>query len=127
MDPARLAVPDCVEGQSGTYTCVLRDEFRVVVKGSQLTSATLTLYDSNTDEIINDRTAQNVLNANDVTIDESGRLTWTVLPDDMALVSDSSLQERHVALFEFAWTDSDSRARTKVHEVWFTVNRIHNE
>src|SRR5262245_61380196 len=69
------------------------------------TTVTLTLYlAGDEDAIINSRDEQNVLNANNVTIDSSGNLLWSIQPADLAIVgSDTQPYEIHVALFEWTW------------------------
>ena len=86
--------------------------------GSTLDSLTLTLRDLRTGEIINSRDAQDVKNANGVTVDEDGRLTWTLLPLDNPFLRknpppfDSDI-ETHLAVFEWAW-NTTKKGRKKV-------------
>lgn len=92
------------EATSGQYTATIRDETAAVLPLSLITAATLTLYAPTSPvTVINSRSAQDVLNANGVTIDEDGLLTWMITPADTA-ISDATLDtERHVALFHFTW------------------------
>lgn len=114
------------ENQSGIYTAKLLDESGNALGSSALTSLTLTLYDKVSTNIINSRTSQNILNANQVTLDAYGKLTWYWLPLDMILVDTTKLTETHIALFEAKWLDTDSRLRQLNHEVIFVVNSISN-
>lgn len=109
------------EATSGRYTATIRDETETVLPVSLITVATLTLYAPTAPiTIINSRNAQDVLNANGVTIDEAGLLTWTITPADTA-ISDATLDtERHIALFHFAW-GGDKGA---YHEVVLVVRNL---
>ena len=83
------------------------DDPQSVVPGSSLLSLTLTLYDVETGQIINQRDNQDVLNTNQVTVDENGLLTWYMQPEDTIIVTDElppDSTEQHIALFTFTWT-----------------------
>jgi hypothetical protein len=108
------------ERTSGSYTATLRDENGAVVPGSVLTSLTLTFTDVRTGEVINGRTAQNVLNANGVTVNESGVMTWTMSAADNQIIGVGLASERHVARFTAQW----GVAKQVVHEVAFEVENL---
>lgn len=91
------------EQQSGLESFTLVDELGVAVPASALTTATLTLSMIPTGTIVNNRNGQNVLNANNVTIDGQGVVTWAVQPADMAILDDTRRLEVHRALFIFTW------------------------
>lgn len=99
----------------------LLDETGTAVAGSIMSTATLTLYDERTKTILNSRNAQNVNNANNVTISDAGVVEWTMQPADNAIVNDRLPSEVHVAVFDFRWDSGTSRA---VHEVKFLVKNI---
>jgi hypothetical protein len=92
------------ERTSTQYTATLRDETGAVVPDTSLSSLLLTLYvpDANL-TIVNGRDSQNVLNANGVTVDASGVLTWTLTPDDTAILDDALEVEQHIALLTYTW------------------------
>lgn len=123
-DPQRFDVPNAVERQSGIYTAALRDENGAPLGAASISSFTLTLYDVNTGTTVNGRYQQNILNANQVTVDAQGQVTWTWLPLDMQILNPNRQQEEHVALFVVKWTDGQGYPRQANHEVHFTVNRI---
>lgn len=102
------------------YTAVIKDESDVAIAAASLNTLTLTLYNSADKAIINSRNAQNVLNANNVVVDSSGNLTWTMQPADNA-ISGSGEFETHVALFEYTWASSTKRGS---HEVTLKVRDI---
>ena len=67
--------------QAGTtriYTATIQDEAGAAIPGASLTSLTLTLRERTTQQIINSRDEQDVLNANGVTVGSDGLLTWTL-------------------------------------------------
>jgi len=99
----------------------LVDEDGVVIPGTLVASATLTLYDQRTGAIINSRNQQNVNNANNVTIADTGILSWVLQPADNAIVNSKLAQEVHVAVFDLRWDAGSSRS---LHEVKILVNNI---
>jgi hypothetical protein len=110
------------ERSTAKYTSdPLLDEDGVYVPGAVITTATLTLYDLKSGKIINSRNAQNVNQANGVTISSLGVVTWTMVPADNAIIDDRMATEVHVAVFDFRWDGGTSRA---VHEVRFLVKNI---
>lgn len=90
------------ERTTGTFTTTLRDNAGVAIPAASLATLTLTLYRESDLSIINTRDGQNVLNANNVTVDSAGLLTWSIQALDRVIGDDTLIQERHRALFE--WT-----------------------
>lgn len=123
-DPLKFVVQNAVEQESGVYRAVLKDENGVAVNSNVLTQFLLTLYAMPNQAIVNNRSAQNALNANNVTVDVNGNVTWIWLPADMTILNPNLPVEEHVALFEAKWLDSQSNPRQLNHEVRFQVNRI---
>lgn len=103
------------------YTAVLKDETGAVIGSGTLSSLKLTLYNRADGSIINTRNQQNVLNANGVTVDASGNLTWTMDPADNPIVDATLSYEEHVALFEIGWS---SDAKKNNHEVIVRVENV---
>jgi hypothetical protein len=71
---------------------------------ASISTLVLTLYAikaDGTDQIINTRNAQNVLNTNGVTVTVGGFLTWIISIADTTLVEAIPF-ERHIALFEWS-------------------------
>lgn len=88
---------------AGTFTAtVLAPNGVDPLPASQITAFTITLYDSETGTIINSRDSQNILNANDVTIDEDGHLTWLIQAEDNIIVDDHLETEDHIV--DLFWT-----------------------
>lgn len=106
------------ERTTNVYQADLQDPNGVAIPAVDLTTLTLTLYDKVTGTVLNGRTAQDVLNANNVTVDSAGRLIWTLQPADTAIVTPAKELETHVALFEFTW---QAGAKRHWHAVTFEV------
>ncbi len=113
---------------------ILKDEDENVILLSTISAATLTLYDVYSEEIINSRNNQNILNANNVTIDAtSGLLSWLIQAEDNIIVGlvdhlglghendDVDWLEEHIALFQIEW---DSGSKKKSHEIRLLVKNI---
>lgn len=91
------------------------------VPAASLATMTLTLYSLHSQAVINARNAQNVLNANNVTIDANGVLTWEVQPADNPILDDTLAVERHRALFAWTWGGGSKAGK---HEVDFEVRNL---
>ena len=79
---------------------------------AEISSATLTYHnDDSSSTIINGRSSQDVLNANDVTISETGLLTWHMTSSDTAMVDSSLDVESHTATFTITTTDGQTLHR----------------
>lgn len=109
------------EDSTSTYTAILRDQDGVAVGAASLTALTLTLYNEATGAIINSRNAQNVLNANNVTVSAGGVLTWSMQEEDNPIIDSGLGIELHTALFAYTW---DSGARSSRHEAVFQVQNL---
>lgn len=94
------------EQSSGRYSATVTDESKSPLPASSLTTLMLTLYDVDTGTIINRRDGQDVLNANDVTVDGDGNLIWSMKAEDSIIVDADAHpvgeKEKHIALFR--WT-----------------------
>jgi len=106
-------------GTSGQFTGTLQnaDGTAVVYDAGEtetprISTLTLTLRDAATGTILNSRNSQNVLNANDVTVDAAGALKWLIQPTDTAMHDSTKAVEEHLAEFSFTYTDTDSNTKT---------------
>ncbi len=83
-----------------------KDESGVALGSGDIIHILMTLYDVASGGVINNRLLQDVKNANDVTIDASGNLAYTVQPADNIIV-DSAIAvgstEDHVAHLVWCW------------------------
>lgn len=91
----------CVnEGSTVDYTATLTDKAGVVIPLSSLTSLALTLKNVENGEIINNRDAVDVKNANNGTYHAtSGLFTMNFQPEDAAIENETARVDRHVATF----------------------------
>ncbi len=110
-------------GGSGQYTGTLQtaDGTAVVYDAGgtatpRISTLTLTLKDAASTSVVNSRNAQDVLNANNVTVDSAGALKWLIQPGDTALLDSSRAVEEHLARFTFAYVDTDLLTKTGVFE-----------
>jgi sugar lactone lactonase YvrE len=109
------------EKTSALYTADVQDHQENAIGSSDLGTLTLTLYDVDTNTIINSRNAQNVLNANGVALDANGNLSWVMSADDNTIVTSTTVQESHIALFQWTW---DSGNKAGKHEVQIYVENL---
>lgn len=102
-----------LERTSGLVTAVIVGNDGVTaIPGSTLTGLLLTLYavrGNGTEEILNGRNQQNVLNANNATVDETGLFSWVVQPADTTIVETILRFERHLALLEWTWANGSGK------------------
>lgn len=110
------------EGNSGQIISTITDTEGVFVPSDALTEAELTLYDQQTESIINTRDAQDILGVGSpvgdhgVTIyptlqtDSEGNtynVKWVLVPADNVIVTERRQMERHRAMFRFVWPDGE--------------------
>lgn len=100
---------------SGVITGVIRDKDGDPIPGSQLTVLNFTLRDIDTGTILNNRQTDDILPGSPVPVDEEGNLEVLLEREDNAIVTASKQVERHLALFEFEWSDGGG---TETVEVW---------
>lgn len=112
---------DVNQDNSGKYVAKLVDENGDALSYEVLDTLQLTLYDSKTEDIINSRDEQNVLNTNDVTLDCEGNLVWVWTPEDMPKILTKPDPEVHIALWRAVWNSGESQI---LHEVKFRVHGI---
>ena len=92
------------------------------VASAAMTTMTLTLYDARTNAILNSRNAQNVLNANNVTMHAtSGVVTWSIQIADQPIQNSKLDVEQHIGLFLFTWS---SGTKAWAHQVILNVANI---
>jgi hypothetical protein len=104
------------ERTTGVVSFTLLDPDGNPVSGAVLTTATLSLYDVSSRAYINSRQALDAKNANDVTIDNNGLVTWRWTAADMAMHVATHAREKRRAVFHFVWATGEFW-----HGVDFTV------
>lgn len=115
---------DWLEGDTGSIAFTLKDENGDPVLKAALDSLTLDLYHLAADgtmTTINDREAQDVLDANNVSMHATtGVVTWDVQRDDVPFLGeddDTAQVETHVATFRASWDATESKAFSIVMRV----------
>lgn len=102
------------EASNAQYTAYLKDETGVAVALTDISALTLTLRDKTTRAIINSRTAQNVLNTNNVTVHAtSGLVTWSIQAADVTAVNANQPYVEHIAEFNVTW-DTTKKSKHQV-------------
>jgi len=109
------------EQETGVYSFTIKDENGTLIPASQLHEVKLTLYIPSSGAIVNSRNAQDVKNANNVTISEAGAVVWTQQVADVTMVDDTLETEIHRCLFLFTW---QTGARSKPYEVDFEIENL---
>ena len=115
-----------LQDTSAVYTTTLVDETNSPIALASITAARLTLYNASVIEpspvsgnIINARSLQNILNANNVTIHStSGLLTWALQKDDNPIIDEALDSEIHVARFDIEY---GSPTKYASHEIRLRV------
>lgn len=111
------------ERSSYQFRAELKDENKAAIPVASLESLTLTLTDERTNVVINSRASQNVLNANNVTVDANGVLIWSLQPEDNAIIN-TRLQmgevESHFAVFKWKLLNG----KQGVHSLYIRVSRV---
>jgi hypothetical protein len=98
------------EGSTAKYTATLQDDAGAVLALTDVSALTLTLANVADGTIINSRDGQNVLNANNVTIDETGGLlTYILQPLDTAIQDQDESYETHRATFQCTYNGTSQK------------------
>jgi hypothetical protein len=109
----------CNENTNATYQATIEDENGVAIPSANITSITLTLYDRETGDIINNRDGIGSAPSGVTIHATSGLLTWLMEFADNVIVTADSVVEHHKALFEFVASGKRSK-----HEVNIYVSNL---
>jgi hypothetical protein len=118
MGVRTVITEEVAERTSARYSGVLVDETGAAVPAASLSTLTLTLFDENTNTVINSVDDINILNADRGTVDAAGNLVVTLLPADNVIVTPTRVREPHVMLLEWTYAGGAKAGR---HEVRFIV------
>lgn len=103
-------------GESAVFTGTLYDTAGVAIPLANISSLTLTLTNARTGAVVNSRNAQNVLNANNVTVNATtGAMSWLIQAADTTMVDGSFSTEDHIA--KFVWTYETSKVGMHTHRI----------
>ena len=122
--PGEPSVAECLEKTTPRYTFTITDDELNPLPAASLTTLTLTLYVINADgtvTILNSRNAQNVLNANNVTISAQGLGVWSVQVLDTTMVVATLPFETRIALWQWTWS---AGAKAGKHELNLVVKNL---
>lgn len=116
---------DVLEKTTPKYTAVVQDDSGNPLPAASLTTLTLFLYvikaDGTTQYIRGAAGApQDVLNVNNVTVDASGNLVWSIQVADTTMIETLDF-ERHLALFTWTWA---AGTRTGRHQLILVVKNL---
>lgn len=101
---------------TGLFSGTLLDEAGAAIPLANINSLTLTLRDAMTGSIINSRSSQNVLNANNVTVNNTtGAVNWSIQVGDTAPASTTTSYREHVA--EFTCTYETTKVLKFIHRM----------
>jgi len=106
MSYKTVLLPYILEKTTAKLEALIVDEAGVAISSANLDTLILDLYDMTTTAktIINARSAQNVLNINDVSVDTSGNLIWLIQDLDTIILDATLATETHRAVL--SWTYS---------------------
>jgi hypothetical protein len=122
-----LLTETLLEETTGTYTFELVDEAGAGVDGQFLTTLTLTLYDLDSDQIVNGRQDQNILNTNGGTVQTVvgpplvTTVTVALQPEDSVIFNPNRVAEYRVLQCRWTW---DSGQRVGAHAVQFGIENL---
>ena len=119
--PGEPTLGTVLERTTPRYRAVFKDDVDAVIPAASLTTLLLTLYVTQTNGILfYIRSDQNVLNANNVTVDANGVLVWSIQIADTTMI-EAVPYERHVALFEWTWAAGTKSGK---HELVLVVKNL---
>jgi len=124
MPTPQLLTETLLEGTTGLYSFELVDEAGEGIDSSFLDTLTLSLYDVDSHTILNSRQDQDILNANDGTVETAPgppvttTVTLAIQPADTVILNENRLVEYRVLSFRWTW---DSGRRVGRHAVQFGV------
>jgi hypothetical protein len=127
MPGPELLTETLQEGTTGFFSFPLVDKDGNGISLSFLTTMTLTYYDVESGEIVNNRLHQNVLNANNVTVNtESGpplvtTVTFELTPADTVILNEAHALEHRVMLFQWTW---NTGSRSSAYQAQFGVENM---
>lgn len=107
MDTFEPRTFDILEATTGQYTAtIVGNDGITPLPLATLSTLTMSLYVVKQDgsiAFVNGRNAQNILNANNVTVSAGGVLNWTIQTADTTFIESTLPFERHIAVFQWTW------------------------
>jgi hypothetical protein len=109
------------EYTTGRYTAKLVDEGNEPIPVGSINSISLSLRDAESEDVINGRDLQDVLNNNGVSIDSEGNLIWTFSPSDQPRFHTERHTEIHIADWVVIWSAATKQIK---HRFFFRVTKV---
>ena len=125
--PTPLVLPvTFLEATTGIYSFPLVDERGTSIAAGEVETLTLTLADLDSNELLNGRDKQDILNTNDGTITTAGSppvttVTLQLQPEDTVILNQHRLVEYRVLVFTWTW---DLGRHTATHAVQCAVENV---
>lgn len=110
------------ELSSAILTATLTDETDAPVAGNLVSQMTLTLFDKDTEEVINQREDQDVLNANGGSLSAQGIFTLVLDPLDLVILYPVNNIESRIARLDWKYGSPPKTGRA---EIEFPVENLH--
>ena len=111
--------PAVISGSSIVYRAKMVDENGTAITSSDLSSLTLSLFDTKTEEIINSVQDINILNTDRGTIDSEGNLSVELRPEDT--LSDSNVPLDRSIVLNWIYGTDNKKGR---HQAIFRISRL---
>ena len=98
------------EGESCNLVFTPTDIVGAAILKANLVTLTITVFDLTTSAVVNSRNAQNVIDANNGTVDTAGVLTMRLQPADTVIVGTVADGAKQVRSVQLVWTFNDGVA-----------------
>ena len=122
MAKAATQFADVVNEESTqVWAGVLADSAGSPIGSGALDTLVMSFFDLESGTIVNSRSGQDILNANNVVVDGSGVITWTLQPADTTLIDATKTHETHRAEIRGTY---NSGAGTLKHDVDFKIRNF---
>lgn len=130
MAGTELLTETLLEGTTGFFAFPIVDQNGNGISMTMLDSLTLTYYDLDSQQVVNGRLHQNVLNANHVTVVTTGgpspapmttTVTWEITPADTVILNEAHAVEQRVMLFQWTWNGG---TRVNAYQAQFAVENL---
>lgn len=110
------------ELSTAVITGTIQDDNGTALPVASIDMCLMTLYENTGNTVINNRLLQNVKGANNVTIDSSGVLTYTMQPADNIIVNSVNVGETETHTAHFVWCWSNTATGTLSNAIDTTVS-----
>ena len=126
LQTAKGRIVNVLEGASADVVITFSDAAGNAIAKANLATLKATLYDVESNSVINSRDDQSVLDANDGVVATDGTLTLRLQPEDHVIVTadlPAGSTESHVLRLTWTWSDG-VRTRTGIQEWQYQVEKL---